>query len=81
MTAGSEITIALPIFPSIRWRWPCIDKAGVLAAVPTDDSGTGAGPFRAEMKKHHGYQFGRGDVVAFDESPRLFAFARRARAP
>jgi hypothetical protein len=53
----------------IKWRWPRVAKAGVLDAAPTDDSGTGAGPFRVKLRKNHGHQFGRGDIVRLRTRP------------
>lgn len=57
----------------IKWRWPRIEKAGVLAALPTDQSGGGAGPFRVQLRKNHGYPFGRGDIVRLRTRPLLTA--------
>ena len=53
----------------IKWRWPRIAKAGVLAAKPDDKSGAGTGPFHVQMRKNHGYQFGKGDVVRLRTRP------------
>lgn len=53
----------------IKWRWPRIAKAGVLAAPPTDDGGGGAGPFRGALQAHHGYEFAVGDLVRLRTRP------------
>jgi hypothetical protein len=53
----------------IKWRWPRIAKAGVIAAKPTDTSATGDGPFRVQMVKGHGYQFGKDDIVKLRTRP------------
>ena len=53
----------------IKWRWPRIAKAGVTFTQPVDQDGGGAGPFRVTMRKHHGYQFGRGDIVRLRTRP------------
>ena len=53
----------------IKWRWPRVAKAGVLAAPPTDESGVGAGPFHVQLRKNHGYQFGHDDIVRLRTRP------------
>ena len=54
----------------IKWRWPRIAKAGVLADKPDDKSGgAGTGPFHVKMRKNHGYQFGRDDIVRLRTRP------------
>jgi hypothetical protein len=55
----------------LKWRWPRIVKAGVLAEAVDDRSGTGAGPFRLKLRKHHGNPFGRGDVIRLRTRPLL----------
>ena len=42
----------------------------MLADKPDDRSGgAGTGPFHVKMRKHHGYQFGRGDIVRLRTRP------------
>jgi hypothetical protein len=55
----------------LKWRWPRIVKAGVLAQAIDDTSGAGAGPFRLRLKRHHGDPFGRGDVIRLRTRPLL----------
>ena len=55
----------------LKWRWPRIVKAGVLAQAVDDTSHTGAGPFRLRLKRHHGDPFGRGDVIRLRTRPLL----------
>jgi hypothetical protein len=54
----------------IRWRWPRIRKAGVLAAVPL---AIGGGRFRIRLEVGHGAAFAGGDVVRFRLRPLLSA--------
>jgi hypothetical protein len=43
----------------------------VLAQAVVDTSGTGAGPFRLRLKRHHGRPFGRHDVIQLRTRPLL----------
>lgn len=63
----------------IKWRWPRIEKAGVLATDPVDLSRTGAGPFRLPLRKGHAAPFGRGDILRLRERPVASARAASGR--
>jgi len=47
----------------IKWRWPRIQRAGILAADVTDASGIGAGPFTLTLQPGHGESFAKDDFA------------------
>jgi hypothetical protein len=50
----------------LRWRWPRISHAGVLAAAPSRRSD---GAFRIPLKRGHGQPFARGHTVYLRQRP------------
>jgi hypothetical protein len=57
----------------IKWLWPRIEKAGVLAAPFGPASGTGTPPFRLPLEPGHAAVFEAGDVVRLRTRPLLSA--------
>jgi len=47
----------------IKWRWPRIQRAGILAADVADSSGIGAGPFTLTLQPGHGESFAKDDFA------------------
>jgi hypothetical protein len=47
----------------IKWRWPRIQRAGILAANVVDASGIGAGPFTVTLQPGHGESFAKDDFA------------------
>lgn len=47
----------------IKWRWPRIQRAGILAADVVDASGLGAGPFTLTLQAGHGESFAKDDFA------------------
>ena len=54
---------------AIKWRWPRITKAGVLAAPVLDAGGIGVGPFTFPLQAGHGAPFAIGDVIRVRTRP------------
>ncbi len=52
-----------PPIPGIKWAWPRIAKAGVLAAAVVDSGGIGVGPFTFTLQPGHGAPFAVHDVI------------------
>jgi len=58
----------------VRWRWPRLKRAGVLAGVIDDLSGgAGTGPFLLPLELGHARPFRKGDIVRLRTRPLLTA--------